>query len=971
MPVIIGKTIVDFNNLDITTYEQGDRIGSLSSSYGSRPLDQIKRIVLHWTGGENNAAGTAKTLETRKVGKKDENGEYEGPAGAHFFVDVDGRIFQFQDLEKKTAHAQGDNFNTIGIEIQNRGKNDPRPAPPGREMYDDTIDGKPYKMLTFAPAQIESVKALCKALCGYFRNIPYIVPLDYSNSANATSTDERKLLKSRFGYGMEPFPISAYGKVTSVVGRKILNDYSGICGHFHVDVDGPIGRKIDPGIDLLESIMKDSSFNEDAAKYAATTIAEIPSPDDAESNAGERLGEMTSNRLGSPTTTIGNYSIIVPDDKTDFKSLDPNASAGVLAKIANSPVKNFQSFLRQVNALKSASTLEMSEAVIVLKVMVQSGGNMVDLNKEVFSAPQLDYLLETNGPKYTATLGDRPLASLESFSLNVQPPAAGGPTSFLLASLSIKVHNPNRLHKNDDQGKHLVNLLKQGYHSRIRFGINYSFDHAASDSDRLRNAFQWKEMDFVTSQYKFSVNNDLSMNFTIELVPSEQRAFQQTMIGENLSINEINEQDLIKDVTDPQQLRFVKKIVASANDNFMPLGKENSVSPQLPETNGEFIRTYASNDVIEGLNLADPVTKTNYINALKAVQSHLLQGNISFMFKSCCYLYYMKGKEQNLKYPAINMGLLFNSLIKPEVDKVVEKTVKSKINIGEVSSLEPFGSNPSNGTSSPKSVLFLYGNFNSNAGQYANKPISTFPVNADTILGHMKEERDVGNFAGTVNSFIQKISSTVAQPENFILNGNDKLEIPNIKYAFYLDPTNRNRWVFYVYDTKQNIVNVSKVLKDSQNKSKSDLIKLCNEQGVPFIELGSEQTFIKGLSGESTSSDYVMANNFYLANSTAFSSRQMDAAKIPEGMSRDFAFGKQAGIAQTVDYNTIVLPLKLSLNTFCVLTPALYDTLYVFFPFKELSGLYTIGSLKHLIKEGSADTNMELFIQENGIKRVI
>lgn len=938
MPVIIDKDLVDFGGVDVVNYQQRPEIYT-PNSWGTRPKEHIKRIILHWTGGERQSKDVVEYLNSQNY-------------GCHFIIDKDGSVFQSQNLNIKTAHASGDNYASIGIEIVNIGllSEAGGKIPEGRSVYEDTYLGRPTKLLTFTPAQIDSAKKICKNLCQIY-GIPYDVPRDKSN--------QELLLKERFG------------------SRQEIDNYTGICGHYHVDIERNF--KPDPGTDLLTSILEEAKQNPALQQSTPSYLAELPQPEVLNSGpAGERIKEMTSDRFASPPATFPYY--ITATKEEDFTSLDYNSAGSTnIDSLKNLLPLSTNAFYNQVMSLKSATTLEMSEAVPVLGVWIRTKKGTINLNDLIFSRPQLSDVLKKEGvSNYKYNLGDRPIASLESFSLNIQGVSVGGPTAYYMGTLNIKVHNPHRLNEKDEQGQHVVNLMKQGYHSRIKFGVNHNFPDSKNQG-RLRQAFQWHQEDFVTTQYKMTVNDDLTMNISIDLVPSSNKLFGQITIGENLPVDQVVLEDATKDIKDPtakiqtQQVILTHNKTISPNDYSLIESSPNSISTR-PETIGQAIRGFLNNETIADLNLSDPTIKTNYVNALKTLQAQLLVNNIERMFRENCYLFYSKGKEVDLKYPAINVGPLFNWLVRPEIQRVIESIGKSSINIGKATSLEPQPESESeskNQNAPPKKVLFLYGKFNSLAGQYAGKPISTFPVNTESILSYFREQRDVGNFAGTVNQFIERISYIIKQPENFIPTSDEQIEIPNIKYSFYKSPVDKDTWIFYVFDIKEDSVRFTNFFKKTKGLSEPAIKSLCEKYKIPYIEIGSGNTFIKNASGNSISDELIMANNFYLANNPTFTQRQADAAKIPSGISREFLFGKQPGLTQTVEYHTIVLPLQVSLECYLLLNAELYSHIYIFFPLKQLSGLYTINSLKHEIKNGQAETSMTLIIQQNGIAKTI
>src|SRR5690606_38036392 len=114
-------------------------------------------------------------------------------------------------------------------------------------------------------------------------------------------------------------------------------------------------------------------------------------------------------------------------------------------------------------------------------------------------------------------------------------------------------------------------------------------------------------------------------------------------------------------------------------------------------------------------------------------------------------------------------------------------------------------------------VRVVFGTFNKRAGRWANKPISSFPVDLSKIFDELKESRKIGNFAGTVNNFIASVNRYMDDPSLFHLErgtggGANDIANPDLKYRFFEDPSNPNQWVVYFYDNKNRQVKLSEAL---------------------------------------------------------------------------------------------------------------------------------------------------------------
>lgn len=171
---------------------------------------QTKQIVLHWTGGEGDAAQVYRTLR-------------EAGASVPLFVDAAGVVWQFMDIDRQGVHCPGWNASGVGIEIQNRGT---RIADVKlrsgvvRSEVEEIVHGRLTKYSDYTPAQVVSVVTLVRALCDHYR-LPVQVPVDRRGQV-----------------------------ITGVLSTLEAARFRGVCGHYQT----PGATKADPGPRLLRLI---------------------------------------------------------------------------------------------------------------------------------------------------------------------------------------------------------------------------------------------------------------------------------------------------------------------------------------------------------------------------------------------------------------------------------------------------------------------------------------------------------------------------------------------------------------------------------------------------------------------------------------------------------------------------------------------------------------------------------------------
>lgn len=675
----------------------------------------------------------------------------------------------------------------------------------------------------------------------------------------------------------------------------------------------------------------------------------------------ERINALTQGRTSPPVATkyqyfvLGSGAVENIDPQCSFAPLNP--SVGGLANHIQAP---YQKFYEQVNALKEATNLEMTKAVPVFQIFAyDENNNLVNLNEIIFARPTFHNIFEPVAG-YEA-LPERPIASLNNLTLTIQSPSVGGATSISVGTLSLKIHNPYLIDDNHPQGKYISFMMRPGYYLRIRYGVE--------NLDNI-DAFQTIEEDFFTTQPSYSTADDLQLDMKINIMPAFSKLFNQVLIGESLPATEITQQDVVQSLdavltedTSPQQRANIKNNLSRLSRSFNSRLQSVGIRTEIADDNTfrSVLHGTLTNDQLlsqEGSGLNVPVS--NMIEALQTIQSILLTRRYEQIIAKSAYLY----TNKEIPVPAVNIGPLLFELVRPEIMYIS--------NIASTNALGANNTNIRNQNRNRKNVKLVFGKFNQRAGQWANKSISVMPIPLDALFSYFREKRELGRFSDSVNNFMGNINSILQEPANYIVeqNPNQRIELPDIRFRFYPDPTTENDWIFYIYDNKERLVQFSLLLEaTSDNTLTKDKIKqLCADFLIPWIELGTENSFIKSLQATTQGDDQIMSHNMYQANQLGFSQRAVDV--LPPGISREFLAGTQVNNNQAIIRSTtIILPLKFSL-TCASLTSAIYLAgIYVFAPINQTSGLFNIYSLVHEVQKDGAKTNMELQINLSGRNR--
>jgi hypothetical protein len=670
----------------------------------------------------------------------------------------------------------------------------------------------------------------------------------------------------------------------------------------------------------------------------------------------DRTEALTLGRTSPPRLELG-YSIVSESEPSVF---DPNAFESIFIldpEVNNLLLSPQRVFLNQTNAMKEVTTLEMNQVVPVIAIFmrdISENGeteDFVNLNEKIFSLSPLHNAFTQED----AT--DRPLASIVSFSIRTQQPSVGGVAGISVANLVLKIHRLSDVKTSHPLGKYISNFFRQGYNIRIRYGVEANI--AQNTRTRITNtAFQWIEEDFIVSQYNASLENELNMELNVTLIPAHTKLLSQMKIGESLPVETINSDDVESVSENNAELR--QDVIS-----FQRVFNETARSPGARLTTGE------NNDIgstlrgaISNFNLfreADSVSSVrveNFVQALSTIQARMLARRYENIFSRFAY---RVANPAGVLFSAVNVGPIVHELVGPEIRKIASYVGRNG-STGRKTSLEQ-----TSPQSAPRtSVKMIFGNFNSLAGQWAQKPISSFPINIEAILSYLREEREVGSFSNNIDQFLSKINSTISESQNFVLSeANNRIEIPSLKYSFYPNPFNESEWIFYIFDTKQRTIQISNILRSrNENLSEEEIISVCEQNSIPWIKLGSENSFIRNLTAQTISDDLIAAHNIIQANRNSITQRDLDGSSLPVGISRDFMASNASDPSQrTLRSAELIIPLRITVDSFMLGACQIFSPIYILTPMSKFTGLYTIYEVSHEISNGSFSTKMSLNIE--------
>lgn len=688
----------------------------------------------------------------------------------------------------------------------------------------------------------------------------------------------------------------------------------------------------------------------------------------------ERTEALTQGR--SETPSDGNqfgYQVITTEE--DATTVDPHvlaASALNPSDVNGITQAPYVKFYEQFESLKELSNLDLTQATPVLAIFAREGDTLVNLNQLIFGESAFKNIFQSED-NFREQNPERPIASITSFRMTVQSPLGEAPIS--IANLNLRVHNPFLVRDDHPAGKYISYMMRMSYTLRIRFGVNPATSEYRNNNDELLEGLQWVERDFYVSKHQITMNDDLQMDLNLQLLPGEEKLFNQIIIGSSFpaSAAEVTSQ-VQAETNNPQTVADAQATINAATNtsgSYVGVYREE----RRDGTIGHVLHGAVRNiDVLEQSDspIALQTRIDNLISALRTVQAKFLTMRIRSIFEDLSYEY-NRSTDAELSYVAVNCGPLFERLVRPELEQTVEYLSENQTRMGAVYSTEALRSDQNNSPNNPPTVRnrirMVFGNFNARAGQWANRPISSFPVNIDKIIEYTRTERDIGKFNGSITNFINRIHGIISDPGNFVVDTSNEdriLRRPVIKYILYPDPQDPTAWVFYLYDWAEKGVNISLALRQvaaqSDRLTKEEIKVKLRELKIPWIEPGHSSSLIKKLQA-STQADDQIASALLLQANRAYTTRQLDGSNIPSGISREFVSGLQLNLNEHIANTEVILPLHMTLTHYLALRAVLFGHIYIFFPIRSFSGLFSINELDHEVQNGSVHSVMKLILQ--------
>lgn len=144
----------------------------------ARALTDIDLVVIHCTELPDLA-------QARAFGEKALYASSTGNSG-HYYIDRDGRVFQFVPVERIAHHVRGYNERSIGIELVNRGR------------WPDWFDSRRQTMHEPYPqTQIAALAALLAQLRQRLPNLRHIAGHEWLDREQVPASDDPQLRVAR------------------------------------------------------------------------------------------------------------------------------------------------------------------------------------------------------------------------------------------------------------------------------------------------------------------------------------------------------------------------------------------------------------------------------------------------------------------------------------------------------------------------------------------------------------------------------------------------------------------------------------------------------------------------------------------------------------------------------------------------------------------------------------------------------
>lgn len=166
----------------------------------ARTLTDIDLVVIHCTELPDLA-------QARAYGEKVLYASGTGNSG-HFYIDRDGRVFQFVPIERIAHHVRGYNERSIGIELINRGR------------WPDWYHSRRQDLHEpYPPAQIAALRGLLAQLRARLPNLRHVAGHEWLDRERVPASDDDKVQVAR---KRDPGPLFPWTEIERASGLVTL-----------------------------------------------------------------------------------------------------------------------------------------------------------------------------------------------------------------------------------------------------------------------------------------------------------------------------------------------------------------------------------------------------------------------------------------------------------------------------------------------------------------------------------------------------------------------------------------------------------------------------------------------------------------------------------------------------------------------------------------------------------------------------
>jgi len=166
----------------------------------ARPLSQIDLVVIHCT--ELPDLAMAREYGERVLYPEPDAPEGTGNSG-HYYIDRDGKVFQYVPLQRIAHHVRGYNPRAIGIELVNTGR------------YPEWLDSRNQGMdEPYTEAQVASLIALLRKLQDELPSLRQIAGHEDLDTTTTSASDDPRVQVPR---KRDPGPLFPWPRVLEAV----------------------------------------------------------------------------------------------------------------------------------------------------------------------------------------------------------------------------------------------------------------------------------------------------------------------------------------------------------------------------------------------------------------------------------------------------------------------------------------------------------------------------------------------------------------------------------------------------------------------------------------------------------------------------------------------------------------------------------------------------------------------------------